>query len=187
MQEYSNANSDENPSPITFNPGVYNGGQDSLGSLPMSPCKQDRKSYYLDEIVFDIHEESEYPSSTSVRKKTNSSKWIKPKSNPHSHKKDLIISLLKDQEGTRNIYLHNKDYSCLQVHILVFLQSFSGFYFGYSMTVLNNLGTNILDTSFGIHAADRQNSWLGNFNLAYGVGNILGSVLAGAIQKHLGK
>jgi hypothetical protein len=187
MQEYSNANSEENPSPITFNPGVYNGCRDSLGSLPMSPGKQDRKSYYLDEIVFDIHEESEHPSSTSVLKKTKSGKSIKLKSNSSPHKKDLIISLLKDQESTRNIYLHNKDYSCLRVHILVFLQSFSGFYFGYSMTVLNSLGTNILDMSFGVHAADSQNSWLGNFNLAYGVGKILGSVLAGAIQKHLGK
>jgi hypothetical protein len=55
------------------------------------------------------------------------------------------------------------------------------------MTVLNNLGSNILDTSFGIHASDRQNSWLGNFNLAYGIGKILGSVLGGAAQKHLGK
>jgi hypothetical protein len=187
MQEYSNANSEENPSPITPNLGVYNGGRDSLGSLPMSPGKQDRKSYGFDEIVFDIHEESEHPSSTSVVKKTNSGKWIKPKSNPHADKKDLIISLLNDQEGTWDIYIHNKDYSCLQVHILVFLHSFSGFYFGYSMTVLNNLGTNILDTSFGIHAVDRQNSWLGNLNLAYGVGNIFGSLLAGAYQKHLGK
>ena len=95
--EYSSINSDENlTSPITFNPRFYKGGvnKDSLlGSMPISPGKQTRKETYPDDIILDVQEESDYPSSKSDRKKTDSGKYVKQKENLQSHNKELVIEL----------------------------------------------------------------------------------------------
>jgi len=69
----------------------------------------------------------------------------------------------------------------------MFIHCISGFYFGWSMTCMNNLGKPILKRGMGYTDSGEIASWLGNINLAYGIGKMFGSLLAGAIQKRTGK
>ena len=69
----------------------------------------------------------------------------------------------------------NPEYSAFKVYCFLFLHYWSGFYFGYSMTSMNNLGKPILRAGMGYYGDDEIAKWLGNINLFYGIGKMIGS------------
>lgn len=81
----------------------------------------------------------------------------------------------------------NPNYSCFKVNWFLFLHCLSGFYFGYQYTILNNLGKPILQHGMNIKESDAIDEWMGNFNLAFGMGKVVGSLVGGSLAKKIGK
>lgn len=81
-------------------------------------------------------------------------------------------------------FVKNPDYRPCFIYSYLLVHCISGFYFGYQMTILNNLGKPILHDVFGL---ENIKDSLANMTLGFGLGKMVGSIVAGGIQKKLGK
>ena len=80
----------------------------------------------------------------------------------------------------------NPKFSAFRCYFFLVLHCLSGYYFGYSMTCLNNLGKPIL-RDMGITDEKDISSSLGSLNLAFGITKVVASILGGSYQKSVGK
>ena len=55
------------------------------------------------------------------------------------------------------------------------------------MSCLNNLGKPIIQESFGVYDGDEIDHLNGVFNLCFGAGKVVGSLVAGSLAKIYGK
>lgn len=78
-------------------------------------------------------------------------------------------------------------FSSCYSNTFLMIHCISAFYYGFSMTVMNNLGKPIIEKGMGIKGEKSIAEWLANINLSFGIGKMFGSITAGAIQKRLGK
>ena len=81
----------------------------------------------------------------------------------------------------------NQYYSFFKVNQFQIVHCLSGFYFGYQYTILNNLGKPILKSGLNVIDTYEIDEWLGNFNMAFGMGKVIGSLLGGTLAKIIGK
>ena len=81
----------------------------------------------------------------------------------------------------------NQYYSFFKVNWFLVIHCISGYYFGYQMTILNNLGEPVLKSGLDVTDSNRIDEWLGKFNMAFGVGKVIGSILGGVFAKMIGK
>ena len=80
----------------------------------------------------------------------------------------------------------NKGYSAMYASMFLIIHCMSGFFFGYQLSVLNNLGKPILEGTLDVHGNDADN-WLGRFGMGFGLGKVCGSLIGGSLAKILGK
>ena len=94
---------------------------------------------------------------------------------PSDHQQDIIPKTA------------NPNYKLWKIICFMIIHCLGAFYFGFQMTILNNLGKPILKSSMNITNENQMAKCLGNFNLAFGIGKIFGSFFGGALQKLAGK
>lgn len=81
----------------------------------------------------------------------------------------------------------NPHYNLTFSWIFTILHSLGGIYFGYSISCMNNLGVPILQDIMKItNKVDYVNA-LADTMLYYGIGKMIGSILAGSLQNRFGK
>jgi sugar phosphate permease len=118
------------------------------------------------------------------------------------HKSKIVFDVIKSDGAISNVascgdgrqitldyeteFDLNPKYSGFRAYTFLVLHCISGFYFGYSMTCLNNLGKPIL-RDMGISDEADISSGLGKLNLAFGLTKVVASILGGSYQKSVGK
>jgi MFS family permease len=60
-------------------------------------------------------------------------------------------------------------------------------FYGFQLSALSCLGKPIIHSSLNIYATSSVDHWLGLFNLAFGLGKMTGSLIAGSFAKAIGK
>ena len=106
----------------------------------------------------------------------------------HKVSKECTIPYEKERwsEIRETGHVDNVKFNACYTHFFLFIHCISAFYYGFSMTAMNNLGRPILVRGMGVDP-DNVDTWLGTVNLGFGVGKMFGSVIAGSIQKIVGK
>ena len=81
----------------------------------------------------------------------------------------------------------NPNYSSIKAWSYALIQATGGFYFGYSMTCLNNLGGPVVKHHLGITDPNEYIKTLGSLSLVFGIGKVIGSQLAGSLANKFGR
>lgn len=84
-------------------------------------------------------------------------------------------------------FVKNEGYNAFKCYLFLFLHAIPAMYFGFQMTLMNNLGEPIVNNGMGISDNKEVANTIGDFNLFFGIGKMFGSVFGGSVQKKFGK
>ena len=94
---------------------------------------------------------------------------------------------INDPDTTDEDFAPNPKFSPFKFYFFTFIHSLSGLYAGFNFVALTCLGKPIIHSSLKIYDTSSVDHWLGLFNLAFGVGKMTGSLIAGSFAKAIGK
>jgi hypothetical protein len=84
-------------------------------------------------------------------------------------------------------FVPNPNFSPFKFYFFMFIHCMSALYVGFNYTGLSCLGKPIIHSSLKIYDRSSVDHWLGLFNLAFGLGKMTGSLIAGSFAKAIGK
>ena len=92
----------------------------------------------------------------------------RPTAVPHVHCTQ-VVKYLVVSHGTTLKYKskldYNVHYSPTYIYIYLIMHCLAGFYFGFQMTIFNNLGRPLLQNAYGV---EDYSTWLSSINLGFG-------------------
>lgn len=92
----------------------------------------------------------------------------------------------KNKNLSYEAFLPNKNYNIVYSWMYAICHAFGGFYFGYSMTCMNNLAKPIISNGLGATNAE-YDQILSFQNLYFGIAKVVSSIAAGLLVDSIGR
>ena len=83
----------------------------------------------------------------------------------HGESKIIIAENLSLTISYKSKLDYNVHYSPTYIYIYLIMHCLAGFYFGFQMTIFNNLGRPLLQNAYGV---EDYSTWLSSINLGFG-------------------